>query len=318
MDLLKNNYKMESKIVSIVIVSWNVKDLILACIQELYEKEGIEIIVVDNVSSDGSVKAIKNRFPEVRLIQNDINVGFARANNQGFKIATGEYIYILNPDTICTYESLNELRETFSLDQQIGIAGPKIYYGNGKIQDSCARKLPTIFTLFIQDILPFKKIFGKKFTNKFTFPYDYEKKTEVEAISGAAMLVKRQLLQRFGGFNEEFIHNGEDLELNQRIRSKGFKIIYNPASSIIHFSGQSSKLVEYRITINGYLSYHRYFVLTQGKMAGLVFKMAVLLIKMPMNCIYYSIKKLFGLVNHKSWKTQMAICRRMYVWKPVE
>lgn len=302
---------------SIVIVSWNVKDLLLDCIKGFYGFEDIEIIVVDNNSTDNSIEEINRIYPDVITIQNFTNKGFAIGNNQGFEIARGEFIYILNPDTLCSRDSIDILVDTLSKNEKIGIIGPKILLGDGFIQESCARILPTITSFLLFEILPLRRILGKKATNRWIYPYDYNKESEVQAISGAAMLIRKKLIESYGGFSDEFIHTGEDLELNYRVRKNGYIIYYNPKSVITHFSGQSSKQAEIRITVNGYLSYHKYFELTQGKMASLIFKLLVLTIKLPLNFSYHGTRWVLGIITRERWEITKEVIRHLYKWKPI-
>lgn len=303
--------------VSVVIVSWNVKNLLIECIKGIYGFSDIEIIVVDNNSSDNTVDHIILNFPDVVIIQNFKNIGFANANNQGFDLATGEYIYILNPDTLCSKKSIDILVKTMDENSRVGIVGPKILLGDGTIQESCARILPTITSFFLFEILPLRKILGKKITSRYLYPYSYELPSEVEAISGAAMLIRKEIIDTFGGFSDKFIHTGEDLELNYRVRKQGYYIYYNPLSIITHFCGQSSKQAELRITVNGYLSYHKYFEITKGKMSSMTFKFLVLAIRLPLSYLFYSVKKIFGLISKSKWETHKQIFYALYKWKPL-
>jgi len=304
-------------LVSVVIVSWNVKKLLVDCIQGIVDCNDFEIIVIDNYSTDGTVETLKIKFPTVRVIENRYNYGFANANNQGFEISTGKYIYILNPDTLCSIASIRVLIEDLERCKDVGIIGPKILLGDGTIQNSCARRLPSIWSFFISEVIPSGRILGFCKVSNINYPYSYNERIEVEAISGAAMLIRTDLVRRYGGFSNLFIHTGEDLELNYRIRKLGYRIIYNPASEIIHFSGQSSKQAELRITVNSYISYQKYFELTKGKFSAILFKYLLLLIKVPSTYIYYYLMYICGKIDNRDWSAKKILFMRLYYWKQI-
>lgn len=236
--------------VSIVIVSYNVKEYIISCIESIYKhtKRNIdfEIIVVDNNSSDGSSKKIAELFPNVNLIQNNKNYGFSRASNYGASFSKGHYILFLNPDTIFIEDNfIFNLIELFKRKRNIGAIGPALLNTDGIIQQSFWR-YPTFFnttlSVFQLDFLnKVKNYRSRKFNNL----------TQVDSISGAALIIKGQILNQFNGFNENLFWM-EDVDLCKRLNEANLPVFYSPKNKIIHFSGRSSKK-DYKIKISNQL-----------------------------------------------------------------
>ena len=216
--------------ISIIIVSFNTKNLLRDCLESI---KGAEIIVVDNASEDGSVQMVKDEFPEVKLIVNKKNLGFAKAVNQGLRIGTGEYFLLLNSDTRVGKETLADLIEFASKHPQMGIAGPCLRNTDGTIQAS-AIHFPSLWRAFKA------YWFGRR--------DDYEKytpsinePTEVEGVNGAAMLFPRTTIEKVGYFDERYFMYFEDLDFSWRVRKAGLKIYYLPTVEIIHHHGASGK-----------------------------------------------------------------------------
>src|SRR5262245_39870565 len=232
--------------VSIIIVSWNVAELLKGCIQSIVEYSSglsLEVIVVDNASMDHTLSMLAEEFRWVRVIGNKENVGFACANNQGFRRAEGKYVFILNPDTVLVNGALRRMVEFLDRNPTVALVGPKICRGNGETQASCARLLPTLSWSFFCDTLQLFKLplIGSWFSHKYFSPYDYSITQEIEAASGAAMLVRNEVIQKLGGFGDSFLHCGEDVDLCFRLRQAGWKIYYLSDAMIVHYSGQSNR-----------------------------------------------------------------------------
>ncbi len=279
---------------SIVIVSWNVKDLLLQTISDFVNRKNIEIIIVDNNSNDGTVECIRIKYPEIVIVQNLDNPGFAKGNNQGFKIARGEYTFILNPDTICSYSCLEGLRDYMKMHPECGAIGPKIFYENGIVQKSCARRLPTLKSFFFMDVLRLKKInipFLKNYFNKLTkYPYDYSAIQKVEALSGAAMLVRTAILVQLEGFKDIYLHTGEDIDLCKRINDLNLVIIYHSGFSLIHLAGQSSKQDLLKVMIKTHKSSFQFFKEIYGSFTASIFWTILIGLKIPSDLLYYYFK----------------------------
>lgn len=286
--------------VSIVIVNWNVKDLLVNCIRSIIANTKnitYEIIVVDNNSNDNSVKLIKELFFDVVILENKENKGFAKANNQGFIIAKGEFIFILNPDTLVLHDSIAKMVDVLRKDNSVGMVGPKIINKttepNAKeyIQLTSMRKYPTIYKDILIEFLYFGKIpiVGKLLQKKLQFPYDYNISNFVEAISGAAMLIRKDLLLSFNGFDEDFLHGGEDIFLCLQVNSVR-KLKYIPMAVVIHFSGKSSSQNIIQSSVKNYISNMIYYNKVHGKYYALLYKITLLSIFIPIRFIIITIQ----------------------------
>jgi len=230
---------------SIIIVNYNVKEFLqnlLHSIEKASAEISKEIIIIDNASDDGSVEVIKEKFPSVILIENKINVGFGKANNQGLKIVQGKYILFINPDCIISEDTFNKMISFFESNPDCGLAGCKILNSDGTLQLACRRSFPGPWTSFtkvtgLSNIFPKSKIFAR-----YNLTYLDENKTnEVDAISGSFMMMSKDVYQKIGGFDEQFFMYGEDLDLCYRVQKNGYKVYYVHNTQIIHYKGESTK-----------------------------------------------------------------------------
>lgn len=228
---------------SVIIVSFNVKTYLLNCIRSVYQAAGsfsVEVIVVDNSSEDNSVVAVREAYPQVKLIPNLVNAGFGTACNQGLDIATGKYILFLNPDTLVGETVFSELIPSMEKDPTIGLLGCRILNEDGTLQLACRRSFPTPWVAFsrmtgLSSLFPESPLFARY---NLTF-LDEHQVNEVDAVSGSFMLCRHDVLNKTGGFDESFFMYGEDLDLCYRVKKAGYRVVYNPAASIIHFKGKS-------------------------------------------------------------------------------
>ncbi len=230
---------------SVIIVNYNVRQLLeqaLISIKKAVKEISCEIFVVDNNSSDGSDILVRERFPEVTLISNDINLGFSKANNQALKLAKGKYICLINPDTIVQGDTFDVCLEYFKKHDEVGALGCKIINPDGTLQLACRRSFPTPWVAFSK-IIGLSKLFPKsKLFGKYNLSYCNPDETiEVDAISGSFMMVRKETINDVGYFDESFFLFGEDLDWCYRIKEKGWKIVYLPTTKIIHYKGSSTK-----------------------------------------------------------------------------
>jgi len=269
---------------SIIIVSWNVKEDIAGCLGSIKEnkpREEFEIIAVDNASTDGSVDTIKSDFPDVKIIANSENIGFSAANNQAIRIAKGQYIFLLNPDTIVHPNSLDTLTAFLDDHEDVGACGPKFLAADGQVHFSVGY-VPTFRSLlygrtFLRSLGIFRRSHKKLTARNFNF----EKTGDVEQLSGAALMIRRAVMEEIGLMDENFFMYYEDVDLCLRIRKAGFRIVYLPDSIITHIGGRSSDQVSARRRIMLYRSLFVYFRKHRGKFAtglfGLIFKPGVII-----------------------------------------
>ena len=231
---------------SIVIVNYNVKAFLQQALESILKATQsieTEIFVVDNHSVDGSIEMLQTQFPQIDLIQNQDNLGFAKANNQALKKARGEYIWLLNPDTLVQEDTPQKLIEVMEADGKIGLLGCKILNDDGSLQLACRRSFPTPWVAFtkllgLANVFPKSKWFGRYNLTHLNPDEAYE----VEAISGSCMFIRREALEEVGTLDEIFFMYGEDLDWCYRFGQSGWKVYYTPTTSIIHYKGESSKV----------------------------------------------------------------------------
>ena len=231
--------------ISVIIVNYNVKDYLLQCLRSLNASVGsvtTEVIVVDNDSHDGSVDELQPLFPSVRWIALDENIGFGRANNVGLEHASGRYVLYLNPDTIIGADTLSVMCRFLDEHPTTGIAGCKVLNPDGSFQVACRRGLPTPWVSFcklfgLQRLFPSSKLFAGY--NLTYLPVDAT--YAVDALIGAFMVGRTELMRSLGGFDPAFFMYGEDIDLCYRVQQAGFDVTYVHTTSIVHYKGESTK-----------------------------------------------------------------------------
>jgi len=230
---------------SIVIVNYNVKhflDQCLTSVRRAITEIDAEVWVVDNNSVDGSVRMVKEKFPEVKLVANKDNVGFSRANNQAIRDSKGEYVLLLNPDTVVEDDTFSKIITFMDAHPEAGGLGVKMIDGKGNFLPESKRGLPTPNVAFYK-IFGLSKFFPRSRTfGKYHLGYlDKDKVHEVDILSGAFMFMRKETLEKTGLLDEEFFMYGEDIDLSYRIIKAGYKNYYFPETRIIHYKGESTK-----------------------------------------------------------------------------
>ena len=250
---------------SIVIVNYNVKPFLEQClisVKKAIERVESEVFVVDNNSVDGSVEMVREKFPFVKLIVNRKNLGFAKANNQAIKQARGEYILLLNPDTVVEDDTFEKVTAFMDAHPDAGGLGVKMLDGSGKFLPESKRGLPTPATAFY-------KIFGlsalfphsKRFSRYHLGFLDENKTHRVDVLAGAFMLLRKSVLNEIGLLDEDFFMYGEDIDLSYRITRAGYHNYYFPETRIIHYKGESTK----KSSVNYVLVFYRAMVIFAKK-----------------------------------------------------
>ncbi len=230
---------------SVVIVNYNVKhflELTLRTAQKAMQGIDGEIIVVDNDSNDNSVAYITQRFPEVRLIANKVNPGFSTANNQAIKEAKGEFVLLLNPDTVVAEDTFSACIGLADSQSDIGAIGVRMIDGQGKYLPESKRGLPTPWVSFCK-IAGLNKLFprSKTFNNYYLGHIDERQSSAIEILSGAFMFFRKAALDKSGLLDEDFFMYGEDIDISYRILLAGYRNYYLAETEIIHFKGESTK-----------------------------------------------------------------------------
>ncbi len=240
---------------SIIIVNYNVKYFLEQCLFSLRKAcKGIEseVIVIDNRSSDGSLEYLKPKFPEVHFIKKEENLGFAKACNTGLKQSRGEYVLFLNPDTLVPEDCFSACFSFFEQHDDCGAIGVKMVDGSGHFLKESKRSFPSPFTSFykltgLSRLFPRSRLFSRYHLGHL----DDSQNHEVDVLAGAFMMIRKEVLEQTGGFDEVFFMYGEDVDLSYRIQKAGYKNYYLAETSIIHFKGESTR--------RGSLNYVRMF-----------------------------------------------------------
>ncbi len=229
---------------AVIIISWNTKELTRNCLHSLYEdiKDlDNEVWVVDNDSTDGSVEMIKNEFPQVKLIENNENVGFARANNQALKKAGADYYLLLNSDTVIPKDAILGLYRYLEENQDIDAVGPRLTDGKN-IQHSFT-KLPSIFGemkyCLVYHFFPFGKLFRGWFFKSEEYLKLLDKPLDVELLSAACLLLRRDVIEKVGYLSEDYFLFSEENDYFNRMKRAGKKSVYLPNIEVIHLIGKS-------------------------------------------------------------------------------
>ncbi|MCK4307603.1 glycosyltransferase family 2 protein [candidate division WOR-3 bacterium] len=248
---------------SVIIVNYNTEKFLEHGLSSIYLSPpnfDFEIMVVDNASKDGCKKLIREKFPEVRFIQNTINVGFARANNQAAVRAKGEYILFLNPDAIPKQGALDKIVKFMDENPYAGCVGGKLLYPDGRLQLSC-RSFPTYISVFFGRQSLFRKFFpGNPFSKGFLLTdIDYNRVQKVDWVIGACILTKREVLEQFGYFSEEFFLFVEDLDFCYRLKKMGLDIYYFPDAVFYHYHGVSTRKYWFKSTVYHNLGMYKFF-----------------------------------------------------------
>lgn len=230
---------------SVIIVNYNVLHFLEQClysVREACSAIDAEIFVVDNNSVDGSCHMVRNKFPEVTLIENNENLGFAKANNQAIRQANGQYILLLNPDTLVKEDCFSRCIRFMDKNPQAGALGVKMIDGKGRFLPESKRALPTPAVAFYK-IFGFSRLFpaSRRFSRYYLGHLHPDKIHEVDVLTGAFMLLRKEALDSVGLLDEDYFMYGEDIDLSYRISLAGYKNYYFPETTIIHYKGESTK-----------------------------------------------------------------------------
>ncbi|MFB3904157.1 MAG: glycosyltransferase family 2 protein [Acidobacteriota bacterium] len=269
--------------VSVVIVSWNTQNLLRNCLltvekeARLFKDGGVEIFVVDNGSTDGTVQMLRKSFPSVTLIANSENAGFAAANNQALARCRGDYVLLLNPDTELKAQALTRMVRFLKSRLYVGAVGPLLINPDGSMQQSCYPR-PTLFRelwrLLHLDRLHRLAVYPM--TN-----WTLDRPRQVETVQGACILIKRSVFDEIGFLDQDFFIYTEEIDLCRRIIAAGWRIYWLPVAAVVHHGGQSTRQAAGRMFIELYRSKLRYFRKHYGRVGGFVYKLILLTCIIP-------------------------------------
>jgi len=231
------------KSISAIIVSWNTREYLWNCLNSIRKTNMScvkEIIVVDNASKDGSPEMVMKEFPEVTLLRSEKNLGFARANNIAIQLAKGNILALVNSDVVVHPGCFEKLAAFLYQHDNVGLIGPRVLGGDGKLQRSC-RRLPNVWntlcrTFALDRIFPFWSVFSG-----FEIPHSkYDRVMEVEVLSGCFCVARKKAVDEVGGLDERYFFYAEDIDWCKRFREAGWKLMFIPEASATHFGGGST------------------------------------------------------------------------------
>lgn len=264
---------------SIIIVSWNVRDLLAECLRSIDLNKGdlaVQTIVVDSASGDGSADMVRDDFPHVTLLAQARNVGFPAGNNIGLEAATGDYLMLLNPDTEVVGDALQTLVSFLEQHPSVGIVGPELLNSDGTHQSS-RRRFPTLLTglfesTWLQPYAP-RRVLRRYYVED----VGNRDSAEVDWVKGAAMVTRRSIFEQVGGMDAGYFMYSEELDWCRRIKEVGWRVIYLPAAQILHHEGKSSEQAVTHRHINFNRAKLRYFRKYHGAGAYWLIRLSLLL-----------------------------------------
>ena len=237
---------------SVIIVNYNVVTYLRQCLNALYRSKDLndwEIIVIDNHSHDNSCDMVQNEFPQVCLVKLKKNVGYSKAVNEGLKRSKGETICLLNPDTLVSEDVLSILKKYLKKNPNVGVVGCKVLDADGHLQLASRRVFPTLRVMIPQllglsRIFPSNSWFGR-YNQTYINPNSIQ---DVDAVSGALMMIPNKIFKKVGPFDDQFFLYFEDTDFCHRVKDAGYRVVYNPESQIIHYKGESHRFAPFDLT----------------------------------------------------------------------
>ena len=248
--------------IAVIIVNWNAREDLRHCLQSLYADPlpcvSYEVWVMDNASGDGSADMVALEFPQVTLVVNADNAGFSKANNQAIARTDSRYVFLLNSDAFIHPGALNELVAYADAHPKAGIIGPKVLNSNGSLQFSC-RRFPSLGAGFFRNTYLGRLFPHNKFARDYLMVgFDHASDIPVDWVSGCAMLIRRDLLEKIGALDERFYMYCEDVDLCQRAWEGGWEVVYTPQPVVTHAIGRSSDKNGDRMIIEFHRSWYEY------------------------------------------------------------
>jgi hypothetical protein len=265
---------------SIVVVNWNVRELLRRCLSSVYRAAGasleLEVIVVDNASTDGSVAMLGEGFPQVHLIANDENLGFTKGNNQAIAQSQGRYVLLLNPDTEVVGDALSTMVQYLEAHPRVGVLGPQLLNPDGSVQSS-RRRFPTLATAFLEST-----VLQQWFPHNRVLEHYYirdrgdDEVQEVDWVVGACLLARRQAIEQAGLLDEGFFMYSEEMDWCRRFKEQGWQAVYLPKAQVIHHEAKSSEQVKPLQHIQFQRSKVLYFRKHQGRWQAEILRLFLL------------------------------------------
>jgi GT2 family glycosyltransferase len=299
---------------SIIVLCWNDLRVIGECLKSIFDQTSqvdFEVIISDNGSADGSVEFVREHFPNVRVVENGANLGFAKGNNAGIKIARGDYVLILNPDTIIRGRALEKLVAFADCHPEAGAFGCRVLNPDGSFQNP-ARPIPTVRGWLLAALcLRWLGRLSVRFASDLYPGWNGCSEREIGFQSGCCVLFRGDVLRNLGGFDEQFFYHFEESDLCARVWSSGSSVLYFPGAEIIHLGGQSVGRFPIRFALETYRSGYRFFYKHYGR-GGLMGIRRVYLLRLYVRQIGYSLQSLVK--SSESLRNRLAMYRVAIKW----
>ncbi|ODS30253.1 MAG: glycosyltransferase family 2 [Candidatus Scalindua rubra] len=297
--------------ISFIIVNWNTRDILIDCLNSIYKTVrdiDFEIYVVDNNSTDGSQEATKKNFPEVKLIENKTNTGFAHANNQALNIMQGRFAVLLNTDTILQEEAIKNLLTFMNDSPGAGIAGAQLLNEDGSKQNSIDN-FPSLETeIFNKSIL--RIISPNKYPSK---ARNYNSPIEVDSVIGACMMVRKEAMDEVGFFDEDYFIFLEETDWCFRMHKKGWKVYHVPDARVFHISGHSKKKTPWESQIEYYKSLYKFFRKYRDTISYLTLR-SLKPCKLLINLILNILGNLITLFQSERLRNRLLKYHKLLIW----
>jgi GT2 family glycosyltransferase len=296
---------------SVIIVNWNTRDLLVRCLNSITEatqRMKTEVFVVDNGSSDGSGRSVKEMFSEAILIENETNLGFAGANNQALRRSKGNYLLLLNPDTQVKQGAIQKLISLMDAHPDVGITGVQLLNADGSKQNSIAN-FPSLVTELLNKSL-LRWLFPKKFPGKES---SYSGPVEVESVIGACMMVRRDAIKQVGLLDEDYFLFLEETDWCYRMKRKGWKIYHAPQAEVYHFQGKSAEKEREKAKVEYYRSRYHFFKKNRGSLQWSVL-LSGLMIRLFFELLMMTVASLVTFFAIKGWRERLAIYAYLLWW----
>ena len=295
--------------VTVVMVSYNTRELTVQAITTLIQNciFPLEIIVVDNASTDETVETVQNTFPNVKIVHNQQNVGFGMANNQGFELAKNDLVLLLNTDAFIKPGCIEKLVDTIRSDAKIGVVGPRILNEDGTLQPS-VHPFPgplraVLEYWWLERLFPSGTLLGSY------RKWSYAVQSDVPWLIGACMLVRKSVIDETDGFSKEFFMYAEETDWQKRINDNGWRIVFTPAADCIHLGGASGGIADLKVRSEFFRSQDIYLRKHSGTV-GLVFFRIVLIGSLILRILGWSIKAVVMRASSNESKERV----NLFVW----
>ena len=297
--------------ISFIIVNWNTRDILKDCLDSIYKTVtdvDREIYVVDNNSTDGSQAAVKKSFPDVKLIENETNTGFAHANNQALSIMNGRFAVLLNSDTVLKENAIKKLLTFMTNTPCAGIAGVQLLNDDGSRQNSIDNFPSTETEIFNKSVL--RLLFPGKYPSK---NRDFQNPIEVDSVIGACMIIRKEAMEEVGALDEDYFFFMEETDWCFRMYKKGWKVYHVPDAEVFHLSGYSKKKTPWKSQIEYYKSLYKFFRKNSSPLSYFSFRI-LKPCKIFVNLILNIFVNLITLFQKEGLRNRLVKYYKLFVW----